>query len=73
MKHGKYIVTGINKLTGERVALSLPMSREDAEKCLQRERENRRSHRSMPYIRLRVERQQPIQLTLNFEPHETKI
>lgn len=73
MKHETYIVTGINKLTGERVSLSLPMSREDAERCLLREKENRRSHRSMPFIRLRIERKQPVQLTFKFEDNETKL
>lgn len=66
MNHEKYVITGINTLSGEREEISRPMSREDAEARLQRENESRRRQRYAAHKRLRVERRLPVQLTINF-------
>lgn len=61
----RYVITGINVLTGLREALSLPMTKDDADNRLRSEKQRRTKNRA--YRRLRVDRLQPVQLTLKFE------
>lgn len=65
MKH-EYVVTGINKLTGEREEISRAMTAEEARARLDRELASRRRQRYQAYVRLRVERRLPVQLRINF-------
>lgn len=67
MKHEEYVITAISRLTGERVEISGPMSREMAEARLQRELESRRRQRYAAYARLRIEKRLPVQLTFKFD------
>lgn len=62
----QYVITGINKLTGEREEISRPMNEQEAMERLEREIANRRYQRYPAHVRLRVEKRLPIQLTLNF-------
>lgn len=66
----RYVITGINALTGQREELSGPMDEDSARARLEREIANRRYQRYQPYKRLRVERRLPVQLTLKFQDHE---
>lgn len=68
----RYVITGINALTGQREELSGPMDEDAARARLEREIANRRYQRYQPHKRLRVERRLPVQLTLNFQDHEYK-
>lgn len=61
----RYVITGINVLTGLREALSLPMTKDDADNRLRSEKQRRTKNRA--YRRLRVDRLQPVQLTLKFD------
>lgn len=61
----RYVITGINVLTGLREALSLPMTKDDADNRLRSEKQRRTKNRA--FKRLRVDRLQPVQLTLKFE------
>lgn len=70
MKEPKYIITGINQLTREREQLSRPMSEREASERLQREVANRKCQRHAAHTRLRMERLDAVQLTLNFNEHE---
>lgn len=63
----KWVITGINVLTGARDELSRPMDREQAEERLEREKQSRSRQRYQPYKRLRVEKQLPTQLTIRFK------
>lgn len=62
----KFIITGINKLTGLRDQLTGPMDEETARQRLEREINNRRYQRYKPYSRLRIEHYDAVQLTLQF-------
>lgn len=62
----KFVITGINKLTGLRDELSGPMDEDAAHARLQREVENRKHQRYKPYSKLRVEHYDAVQLTLQF-------
>ena len=62
----KFIITGINKLTGLRDQLSGPMDEDAARQRLDREINNRRYQRYKPYSRLRMEHYDAVQLTLQF-------
>lgn len=62
-----YVITGVNKLTGEREEISRPMENEEAMQRLEREIASRRYQRYQSHVRLRVERRLPIQLSINFE------
>lgn len=66
MKEPRFVVTGINALTGEREEISHPMSEQEARARLERELANRKYQRYAAHKRLRVERRLPIQLTINF-------
>lgn len=68
----RYVITGINALTGQREELSGPMDEDAARARLEREIANRRYQRYQAHTRLRVERRLPVQLTLNFQDHEYK-
>lgn len=70
MKHEKWIITGVNRLTHQREQLSRPMNEEEASERLQREVANRKYQRYQPHIRLRIERLDAVQLTLQFNDHE---
>lgn len=66
MKHQPYVITAISILTGDRVEISGPMSKDMAEQRLAREVESRKRQRFPTYTRLRVERRLPTQLTIQF-------
>ncbi len=70
MEGQKWIITGTNRLTRKREQLSRPMEAQEAAERLQREVANRRYQRYQPYVRLKVERLEAVQLTLNFMPYE---
>lgn len=67
MKDQKYVITGVNVLTGEREELSGAMPEEVAKARLTRELESRRRLRYQTHKRLRVERRLPVQLTFKFD------
>lgn len=66
----RYVITGINALTGQREELSGPMDEDAAKARLEREIANRRYQRYQAHKRLRVERRLPVQLTLKFQNYE---
>lgn len=70
MDKERYVITGVNCLTGCREELSRPMTREAAEERLEREIESRRRQRYAAHKRLRVELRLPIQLTIKFDDYE---
>lgn len=70
MKDERFVITGVNSLTGCREELSRPMTREAAEERLQREIESRRRQRYAAHKRLRVELRLPVQLTIKFSDYE---
>lgn len=70
MKQEQYIITGINKLTGQREQLSRPMGEQEAIARLERERQSRGRQRYQPYSRLKIERLTAIQLTIQFKDYE---
>lgn len=70
MTNDKWVITGVNALTGERQELSHPMEREAAEARLQREKDNRRYQRYAAHTRLRIEKVLPTQLAIKFGEYE---
>lgn len=70
MEDKRFVITAINKLTGERVEISRAMSEDEAKERLAREMQSRRRQRYQAYTRLRVSRRLPVQLTFNFNDHE---
>lgn len=60
----KYVITGVNSLTGLREAITLPMTKDDADNRLRAEKQRRTKNRA--YTRLRVDRLQPVQLAIKF-------
>lgn len=67
MNTGKrYIITGVNVLSGQREQLSGPMEEQTARERLERERQNRRYQRYQTHKRLRVDHYDAVQLTLQF-------
>lgn len=70
MNQERYVITGINALTGEREELSRPMTQEDAEARLEREKESRKRQKYVAHTRLRVERRLPVQLTIKFYDYD---
>lgn len=67
----KYVITAYSRLLRYRVEISKPVLLEDAVKLL----ENYKRSSSLPhgrrlYIHPKIERKQPIQLTLKFENYE---
>lgn len=69
MNQKKFIITGLNRLSGRRDQISRPMTREDAEQRLLRELENRRRQKYAAYTRLKIERLKAVQLTIPFQEH----
>lgn len=67
MSAGKYVITGVNALTGEREVISFPMPQALAIERLQREQEARRRQRYPAHKMLRVERVCAYQLNIEFE------
>lgn len=63
----RYIITGVNVLTGQRDQLSGPMGEQEARERLEREKANRRYMRHQTHKRLRVEHYDAVQLTFQFE------
>lgn len=63
----QFVITGISFLTGDRVEISRPMTKEEADFRLKREKECRRKSRFHAYTRLRVERRLPVQLRIKFD------
>lgn len=70
MKQPEFVITGVNQLTGQREELSRPMGFEEATTRLEREKQSRKFQRYQPHKRLRVERVQPVQLTIKFDDYE---
>ena len=62
-----YIITGKNRMTGQRDQLSRPMDEYEAVARLDRELANRRLHKHPAYTHLQIERLEAIQQTINFE------
>lgn len=62
-----YIITGRNRLTGQRDEISGAMPLEMAEERLERELQSRKYQRYQAYTHLRVEHVKPIQLQIKFE------
>lgn len=62
----KYIITGVNRLTGLRDQLSRPMTEEEAQQRLQREQASRKYQRYQPHTKLKVERLEARQLRIQF-------
>lgn len=71
MKDPKYIVTGVNRITRERQAICRPKSRTDALQLIDRWHQDRSHRGHKPYLRLRLEKVQPVQLTIQFPDYET--
>lgn len=67
MERDKYVITAISKLSGTRVEISGPMSEDAARLRLEKELASRKRQKYAAYTRLRVERRQPVQLTLQFD------
>lgn len=63
----RWVITGINMLTGSREEISRPMEKDEAEDRLQRENQSRRYQRYPSHKRLRVEKRLPVQLTIQFD------
>lgn len=72
MKEPRYIITGRNELTRQWDQLSRPMGKQEALERLEREVENRKYQRHAAYTRLRIERLEAVQLTIQFEPYENR-
>lgn len=70
MENDKWVITGINRLSGMREEISGAMPRALAEERLEREKCNRKFQRYQPHVRLRIERQLPVQLTIQFHDYE---
>lgn len=70
MNQDLYVITGINTLTGVREEISRPMSQDEAEARLEREKESRKRQKYAAHTRLRVERRLPVQLTIKFSDYE---
>lgn len=58
-----FVITGINRLTGERETISQEMTYENAIKIM--DREKRKTRRA--WLRLKAERKTPRQLTIKIE------
>ena len=70
MEQERYVITGINTLTGVREEISRPMTQADAEARLERENESRKRQKYAAHKRLRVERRLPVQLTIKFYDYD---
>lgn len=70
MKHERVVITAYSRLSRRREAITPAMARETAEILLEKERSRKRKRGPRPYILLKIERQKPIQLKLNFKDHD---
>lgn len=61
-----YVITGKNRLTGEREEICRPMSEVDAKSRLERELMSRRKQKFAYHTHLRVEKRLPTQLSIIF-------
>lgn len=66
MSEPKFVITGRSTLTGFRDQLSRPMEEQEAQDRLDRELQNRKYHKHPAYTRLKVERLEAVQLTINW-------
>lgn len=66
----RFVITAISKLMRGRVEISGPMPEEMARERLNRELDSRKRQKYQVYSKLRVERVQPVQLSLKFEGDE---
>lgn len=66
MSEPKFVITGRSTLTGCRDQLSRPMGEQEARDRLDRELQNRKYHKHPAYTRLKVERLEAVQLTINW-------
>lgn len=62
-----WVITAVNKLSGQRETISGVMTRPEAMARLDREIASRRHQKYKPYQKLRVEWQQPIEGVLHFD------
>lgn len=70
MNDPRYHITAINVLTRERESISRPMSETEAKQRLERELLSRKNQRYKAHTRLRVDRLEPVQLTIKFDENE---
>lgn len=66
----QYIITGVNRLTGQRDQISRPMTEEEAQLRLERERASRKYQRYQPHTKLKIERLEARQLTIQFKEED---
>lgn len=66
----QYIITGVNRLTGQRDQISRPMTEEEAQLRLERERASRKYQRYQPHTHLKVERLEARQLKIQWKEDE---
>lgn len=64
--HEVWVITGVSKLSGERVTISRPMTREQANRMLTRVKSKFGTTMKNSYTRLRVELGWPKQLNIDF-------
>lgn len=67
MKDPKYIITGVNRLSRQRQPVCRPMGKDKALQLLSGYRHDSSHRGHKPYLRLRLERVQPVQLEINFQ------
>ena len=70
MKEPSYHITAVNVLTGTREPISGPMPLEVAITRMEREKVSRKRLRYQPFMQLRVDKVEPVQLKLQFEDEE---
>ena len=66
----KYVITGINQLTGSRQELGYPTELEEAQERYARLLLNLSKMRQRPYTKIRIEAADAVQLTFQFKPQE---
>ena len=66
----KYVITGINVLTGNREELGYPTDQEEAENRYARLLLNYSSMKHRPYRKIRIEAADAVQLTFQFTPND---
>lgn len=70
MKSERFIITAYSRLLRMRVAISPALPIEMAENLLEKERSRKISRGPRPYIRLKIEKVKPVQLTIKFNDYE---
>lgn len=63
----KFQITAINRLTGDREAISRPLEESEARARLEKELIARRGLPHQSHVRLKVHRVRPVQLKIPFE------